>query len=202
MQPLELSHEGFKAYDIRGVVGAEVNEDLAYRVGRAYAALYHPRAMCVGYDIRPSSPAIAEAVMRGLTDGGADVMDIGLCGTEMMYFGTFHYGLSGGIMITASHNPSNYNGLKLVREGGIPVSADTGLKDIEALAFSGDFPETEKKGEIFEKQILSDYIDCIFSFVDVSKMKPLHIVVNAGNGCANIAFAELKKHLPFIFTEL
>ena len=84
MQPLELSHEGFKAYDIRGVVGAEVNEDLAYRVGRAYAALYHPRAMCVGYDIRPSSPAIAEAVMRGLTDGGADVMDIGLCGTEMM----------------------------------------------------------------------------------------------------------------------
>ena len=107
MQPLQLSHKGFKAYDIRGVVGAEVNEDLAYRVGRAYAALYHPQAMCVGYDIRPSSPAIAKAVMRGLTDGGADVMDIGLCGTEMMYFATFHYGLSGGIMITARHNTSN-----------------------------------------------------------------------------------------------
>ena len=202
MQPLQLSHKGFKAYDIRGVVGAEVNEDLAYRVGRAYAALYHPQAMCVGYDIRPSSPAIAKAVMRGLMDGGADVMDIGLCGTEMMYFATFHYGLSGGIMITASHNPSNYNGLKLVREGGIPVSADTGLKDIEALAFSGDFPEAEKKGKTFARQILQDYIDCILSFVDVTKMKPLHIVVDAGNGCANIAFAELKKHLPFTFTEL
>lgn len=202
MQPLQLSHKGFKAYDIRGVVGTEVNEELAYRVGRAYAALYHPQAMCVGYDIRPSSPAIAKAVMRGLTDGGADVMDIGLCGTEMMYFATFHYGLSGGIMITASHNPSNYNGLKLVREGGIPVSADTGLKDIEALAFSGDFPEAERKGKTFARQILSDYIGCILSFVDVTKMKPLHIVVNAGNGCANIAFAELKKHLPFTFTEL
>ena len=104
--------------------------------------------------------------------------------------------------MAAGHYPSRCNGLNLVRGGGIPVSADTGLKDIEALAFSGDVPEAEKKGKIFAKQILSDYIDCILSFVDVTKMKPLHIVVDAGNGCANIAFAELKKQLPFTFTEL
>lgn len=135
MEPLHMSHEGFKAYDIRGIVPGEVNEELAYRVGRAYGALYHPKAMCIGFDVRPSSRKISEAAAKGLMDAGADVYDIGLCGTEMMYFGTFHYGLDGGFMITASHNPSDYNGIKIVREEGIPVSADTGLKDIEALAF-------------------------------------------------------------------
>lgn len=117
VEPLHMSHEGFKAYDIRGIVPDEVNEDLAYRVGRAYAALYHPRAMCIGFDVRPSSRKISEAAARGLMDGGSDVYDIGLCGTEMMYFGTFHYGMDGGFMITASHNPSDYNGIKIVREG-------------------------------------------------------------------------------------
>ena len=202
MEPLQMSHKGFKAYDIRGIVPDEVNEDLAYRVGRAYAALYHPKAMCIGFDVRPSSKKISEAAARGLMDGGSDVYDIGLCGTEMMYYGTFHYGMDGGFMITASHNPSDYNGIKIVREEGIPVSADTGLKDIETLAFSGNFPECGKKGNLFHKEILSDYIASLLSFVDVKAMKPFHIVVNAGNGCANIAFSELKKHLPFHFTEM
>lgn len=202
MEPLQMSHEGFKAYDIRGIVPAEVNEDLAYRVGRAYASLFHPKTMCIGYDVRPSSKSIMEAAARGLMDGGSDVYDIGLCGTEMMYFGTFFYHMDGGFMITASHNPSDYNGIKIVRQEGIPVSADTGLKDIEALAFSGDFSESAKKGSLYRKEILSDYIRTILSFVDVSRMKPFHIVVNAGNGCANIVFSELKKHLPFRFTEL
>lgn len=202
MKPLQLSHAGFKAYDIRGVVPDEVNEDLAYRVGRAYGTLYHPKTMCVAYDIRPSSKAIAEAAMRGLTDSGADVYDIGLAGTEMMYFGTFHYGMDGGFMITASHNPSNYNGIKIVRQGGVPVSEDTGLKDIEKLAFSGAFTEAEKKGEIHSKGILADYISALLSFVDVSHMKPFRIVVNAGNGCANVAFETLKKYLPFDFIEM
>ena len=116
MEPLQMSHKGFKAYDIRGIVPDEVNEDLAYRVGRAYAALYHPKAMCIGFDVRPSSKKISEAAARGLMDGGSDVYDIGLCGTEMMYYGTFHYGMDGGFMITASHNPSDYNGIKIVRE--------------------------------------------------------------------------------------
>lgn len=202
MEPLQLSHGGFKAYDIRGVVPNEVNEDLAYRVGRAYGSLYHPKTMCVGYDIRPSSQAIAKAAMQGLTDSGADVYDIGLAGTEMMYFGTFHYGMDGGFMITASHNPSNYNGIKIVRQGGVPVSADTGLKDIEALAFSGNFSEPTKKGQVYSRQILDDYIQCVLDFVDVKQMKPFRIVVNAGNGCANVVFAALKKHLPFEFIEM
>ncbi len=201
MEPLILSHAGFKAYDIRGVVPTEVNEDLAYRVGRAYAALYQPKTMCVGFDIRPSSRAIADAAIAGLRDGGADVYDIGLCGTEMMYFATFHEGLSGGFMITASHNPSNYNGIKIVREGGVPVSADTGLTDIEALAFSGDFPEA-KQGALFAKDVMADYISKVLSFVDVEKLKSFHIVVNAGNGCAGPAFSKLKEHLPFHFTEM
>lgn len=202
MESLQLSHEGFKAYDIRGVVPTEVNEDLAYRVGRAYGDLYHPKTMCIGYDIRPSSQAIAQAVMEGLMDSGSDVYDIGLCGTEMMYFGTFYYGMDGGMMITASHNPSNYNGIKIVRQGGVPVSADTGLKDIEALTFSGQMSSAANKGQVRQKDILPEYIDCLLSFVDVKQMKPFHIVVNAGNGCANIAFSELKKHLPFQFTEM
>ena len=119
-------HSGFKAYDIRGIVPTEVNEELAYRVARAYAQLYHPKKISVGYDIRPSSLSIADAVIQGMNDAGVDVYNIGLCGTEMMYFTTFYYGLDGGFMITASHNPANNNGIKIVREKGIPVSADTG----------------------------------------------------------------------------
>ena len=200
MDQLNLSHAGFKAYDIRGIVPDEVNEELAYRVGRAYADLYYPKTMCIGYDVRPSSQKICEAASRGLTDGGADVYNIGLCGTEMMYFGTFFYKMDGGFMITASHNPSNYNGIKIVRQEGIPVSEDTGLKDIEELAFSGDFKESEKKGNVYKKEIIDDYVKHILTFVDMKKMKPLHIVVDAGNGCANVAFAPLEKYLPFKFS--
>ena len=154
---LEMSHSAFKAYDIRGVVPDELNEELAYRVGRAYAELYHPRKVCVGYDIRNSSGAISQAVMKGLTEGGAGVYNIGLCGTEMVYFTTFYYHLDGGIMVTASHNPADYNGMKLVRQEGIPVSEDTGLKEIEQKAFQGDFAEAGRCGEIHEKEIMKDY---------------------------------------------
>lgn len=200
--PLEMSRSGFKAYDIRGRVPAEVNEELAYRVGRAYAQLYQPRTMSIGYDIRPSSVSICEAAIRGLTDGGADVYNIGLCGTEMMYFATFHYHMAGGFMITASHNPSDNNGIKIVREGGIPVSADTGLKEIESLAFSGAFKDISKKGTVYKKEMMDDYIHCLLSFIDIKKLKPLKIAVNAGNGCADICFRNLKNHLPFQFVEM
>lgn len=202
METLEMSHNGFKAYDIRGIVPTEVNEELAYRVGRAYAELYHPRTMCIGYDVRESSRRISEAAARGLMDGGADVYNIGLCGTDLMYFGTFFYHMDGGFMITASHNPSDYNGIKIVRQEGIPVSADTGLKDIEKVAFSGKFTDAPVKGKMVHKDILDDYVQTVLSFVDVKKMKPFHIVVNAGNGCANVAFEKLKTYLPFQFTEL
>lgn len=202
MNELHMAHTGFKAYDIRGVIPDEINEELAYRVGRAYAELYHPKTMCVGYDVRKSSPAFCKAVCDGLTDGGVNVYNIGLCGTEMVYFTTFYYKLDGGIMITASHNPSNCNGLKIVREEGKPVSSDTGLKEVEKLAFSGDFGEIVHKGTVEKKDILDDYVQHLLSYVDVSRMKPLHIVVNAGNGCANVVFSRLKEHLPIHFTEM
>ena len=202
MNELHMAHTGFKAYDIRGVIPDEINEELAYRVGRAYAELYHPKTMCVGYDVRESSPAFCKAVCDGLTDGGVNVYNIGLCGTEMVYFTTFYYKLDGGIMITASHNPSNCNGLKIVREEGKPVSSDTGLKEVEKLAFSGDFGEIVHKGTVEKKDILDDYVQHLLSYVDVSRMKPLHIVVNAGNGCANVVFSRLKEHLPIHFTEM
>lgn len=202
MNELHMAHTGFKAYDIRGVIPDEINEELAYRVGRAYAELYHPKTMCVGYDVRKSSQAFCKAVCDGLTDGGVHVYNIGLCGTEMVYFTTFYYKLDGGIMITASHNPSNCNGLKIVREKGKPVSSDTGLKEVEKLAFSGDFGEIVHKGTVEKKDILDDYVQHLLSYVDVSRMKPLHIVVNAGNGCANVVFSRLKEHLPIHFTEM
>ncbi len=202
MNELHMAHTGFKAYDIRGVIPDEINEELAYRVGRAYAELYHPKTMCVGYDVRKRSPAFCKAVCDGLTDGGVHVYNIGLCGTEMVYFTTFYYKLDGGIMITASHNPSNCNGLKIVREEGKPVSSDTGLKEVEKLAFSGDFAEIVHKGTVEKKDILDDYVQHLLSYVDVSRMKPLHIVVNAGNGCANVVFSRLKEYLPIHFTEM
>ena len=197
MQPLQLSHKGFKAYDIRGVVGAEVNEDLAYRVGRAYAALYHPQAMCVGYDIRPSSPAIAEAVMRGLTDGGADVMDIGLCGTEMVYYATSHLRADGGIMVTASHNPLDYNGMKLVRQGARPISGDSGLDAIrDAVCDGRAFDSAAVGGERIRLNIMADYVAHLLSYVDRGVLQPMKVVFDAGNGGAGLVMEQLAAALP------
>ena len=132
-----LNLSAFKAYDIRGRIPDEINPDLIYQVGRAYAAFVNPRRVAVGRDIRLTSEEFAQALIRGLTDSGVDVVDIGLCGTEGVYFATFHYELDGGLMITASHNPPDYNGLKLVREQSKPIGADTGLKDIAAMISSG-----------------------------------------------------------------
>lgn len=198
----DRSRAGFKAYDIRGVVPDEVDEELAYRVGRAYADQYKPEKVAVGYDIRESSPALADAVCEGLLDGGVQVYDIGLCGTEMVYFATFHYHLDGGIMITASHNPMTYNGLKLVREEGIPISADTGLKEIEERVFAGDFGNDRERGHRHTLDVQEAYIRTLLKYVDKEQLQPLHIVVNAGNGGANIAFQDLKPHLPFTWREL
>ncbi len=195
------SREGFKAYDIRGVVPEEVDEELAYRVGRAYADQYRAQKVAVGYDIRHSSPMLANAVAEGLLDGGVDVYDIGLCGTEMVYFATFHYRLDGGIMVTASHNPVNYNGLKLVREEGIPISADTGLKEIEERVFKGEFG-TAERGSKYPLDVQEAYISTLMRYVDTEHLRPLHLVVNAGNGGADIAFRDLKSELPFTWKEL
>ncbi len=130
----------FKAYDVRGRIPDEINEALAYDIGRAYAGFVSPRRVAVGYDIRETSPALARALTRGLTESGVDVLDIGLCGTEGIYFATAEWQLDGGIMVTASHNPPDYNGMKFVREGARPISADTGLKDIQAAISQGRYP--------------------------------------------------------------
>ena len=192
----------FKAYDVRGRVPEELDEDIAYRIGRGYAAFVKPRTVAVGRDIRLSSPAIMAAVVKGLTDSGVDVLDIGVGGTELSYFATFSRKLDGGIMVTASHNPPNYNGMKFVREESRPISADTGLKDIRALAERNEFATPAKPGSVRKVDILPDYIEHLLSYVDLGSLAPLKIVVNAGNGGAGPIVDLLEPHLPFEFIKV
>lgn len=188
----------FKAYDVRGVVPGELDEALAYRIGRAYAAFLNPRRVCVGRDVRPSGAGLVAALTEGLTDAGVDVVDIGVCGTEQVYFATFHLGLDGGIMVTASHNPPEYNGMKLVREEARPISGDTGLLDIERLARTGDYPPpAARKGTVTSVDISESYVQHLLGYVDVDKLKPFTIAANPGNGCAGPVLERLQRHLPF-----
>jgi phosphomannomutase/phosphomannomutase/phosphoglucomutase len=187
----------FKAYDIRGRIPDELNRDLVYRIARAYAAFVSPKRVAVGYDIRLSSPEFALAVADGLTDAGVDVVDIGRCGTEEVYFATFHLKLDGGIMVTASHNPADYNGLKLVREAAKPISADTGLQEIERLVLAGDFPERARKGAVERRDLAAEYVTHLLTHVDTASLEPLKIVSNPGNGGAGAVMERLERRLPF-----
>lgn len=200
---MEIKQTAFKAYDIRGKVPDELNEELAYRVGRAYVEIFKAGKVVVGRDIRLTGPAIREALVKGLTEAGCDVVDIGICGTEMIYFATAHLKLDGGIMITASHNPQDYNGMKLVREGARPVSGDSGLKEVEKLAVSGNFaPVSTSAGKVTQIDIMDEYISHLLTYVDSANLKPLKVVVNAGNGCAGPVIDALEKHLPFEFIKV
>lgn len=192
----------FKAYDIRGRVPDELNEDLAYRIGRSFAQILQPREVVVGRDVRLDSPLLAAAVARGLSDGGAAVIDIGLCGTEEVYFQTANRRVGGGIMVTASHNPMDYNGMKLVRQDARPVSGDTGLRGIETLAESGDFMPSNRVGSVRVDNDKSSYIAHLLSYVDHVNLRRLKIVVNAGNGGAGLVIDELAPHLPFEFIRI
>ncbi|RFA30258.1 phosphomannomutase [Alkalilimnicola ehrlichii] len=192
----------FKAYDIRGRIPDELNEDIAYRIGRAYAEYLRPKKVVVGYDIRLSSPAMSEAVIKGLTEGGADVYEIGQCGTEEVYFATFDNDMDGGVMVTASHNPKDYNGMKLVREQSKPISGDTGLKDIKALAEENAFPKMAECGRRFELDHRPRYLEHLLGYVEREALKPLKVVVNAGNGGAGAVVDLLEPHLPFEFIKL
>jgi phosphomannomutase/phosphomannomutase/phosphoglucomutase len=192
----------FKAYDVRGRVPEDLNEEIAYRIGRAYAAFVRPETVAVGRDIRLTSDSITSELIRGLTDSGVTVVDIGIGGTEMVYFATFHYRLSGGIMVTASHNPPNYNGMKMVREESRPISEATGLKDIRALAEAGDFDLPERPGKVEQRDVMDDYIAHLLTYIDPSKLKPLKVVVNAGNGCAGPIIDRLEAQLPLQFIKL
>ena len=174
----------FKAYDIRGKLGTELNEEIAYKVGRAYGQIYQPKTVVIGCDIRLSSEALKQATIRGLNDAGVNVLDLGMTGTEEVYFGAFHLDVQGGIEITASHNPMDYNGMKLVRENSRPISADTGLKEIRALAEKAEFSEVAQKGTTQNYNILPEFIEHLMTYIDVSKIRPMKLVVNAGNGAA------------------
>ena len=188
----------FKAYDVRGRVPDELNEDLAYRIGRAYAAFLSPVRVAVGRDIRFSSLPLTEALAAGLNDAGVEVWDLGLCGTEQVYFATSHLRLDGGIMVTASHNPPEYNGMKFVREESRPLSGDSGLKEIEALAAAPDLPPASgPRGGRRAADCLEAYIAHLLSYIDSRVLKPLKVVVNAGNGCAGPVLDALSRHLPF-----
>lgn len=195
----------FKAYDIRGRVPEELNEELAYRIGIAYVALFHAKNVAVGRDVRLSSIDLSRALIEGLLDSGCNVVDIGLCGTEMIYYATFHLGLDGGIMVTASHNPREYNGMKLVRSGARPISGDSGLRDVEELVKNGDFKSfdsTALRGTIRSINILHDYIDHLLNYINQSSLRPLKVVVNAGNGSAGPVLDALSQYLPFEFIRI
>ncbi len=193
---------GFKAYDVRGRIPDELNEDVAYAIGRGYAAFLKPKRVAVGRDIRKSSGDLLTALTRGLTDSGVDVVDIGLCGTEGVYFATFHGKLDGGVMVTASHNPPDYNGRKFVREQSKPISGDTGLEDIRKLAEAGSWATPARKGTRQELDTSGAYLKHLLSYVDTKKLKRLRIVVNAGNGGAGPIVDALEPHLPFEFIKV
>jgi len=192
----------FKAYDLRGRIPTELNDDVAYRVGRGYAQFLHPQRVVVGRDIRLSSDGLADALIRGLTDSGVDVYDIGICGTEGVYFATFDGGFDGGIMVTASHNPPDYNGMKFVREQSKPISGDNGLKEIRGHAERNEFPAPARLGVRHHADTMKAYVGHLLSYVDVGRLKPLKIVVNAGNGGAGLIVDQLEPHLPFEFVKV
>ena len=193
----------FKAYDLRGRIPAELNDDVAYRVGRGYAQFLSPKRVVVGRDIRLSSAGLTDALCRGLTDSGVDVYDIGICGTEGVYFATFNDAAAdGGIMVTASHNPPDYNGMKFVREQSKPISGDNGLQDIRGFAERAVFPQPARRGVRHRIDTMQAYVAHLMSYVDVKKLKPLRIVVNAGNGGAGLIIDKLESKLPFEFIKV
>jgi phosphomannomutase len=199
---MPITIDCFKAYDVRGQIPNQLNADICYRIGNATADFLDAKSVVVGRDMRLSSEEFADAIIRGLTDAGVDVLDIGLCGTEMVYFATSFLNASGGIMVTASHNPADYNGLKFVREGARPISADSGLADIRRLAEGDERELAETTGQRRHATIFDDYVRHMLSYVDVEQLKPLKLVVNAGNGCAGLAIDGLEPHLPFKFIKV
>ncbi|NCQ17740.1 MAG: phosphomannomutase [Ignavibacteria bacterium CG_4_8_14_3_um_filter_37_9] len=187
----------FKAYDIRGKVPAELNEELAYNFGRALTMHLFCKTAVIGRDVRYSSQPLSDALSKGFTDSGVNVIDIGLCGTEMIYFATSFLGTEAGVMITASHNPPEYNGMKVVKKDSVPVGYDSGLKEVEQIILQKDFPPlADKKGTVTKQNITKEFIANLDKFFDVKKLKPMKVVVNAGNGCVGPILTILEPTLP------
>jgi phosphomannomutase len=189
----------FKAYDVRGRVPDQLNSDIAYRIGRAYAEYLRPKQVVVGYDIRLSSQKLCASLSRGLTEAGTDVINIGQCGTEEIYFATSHLNVGGGIVVTASHNPADYNGMKFVRESSKPISGDTGLNEIKRLAEGNNFVSCNELGTISFDDTQPAYIEHLLGYVDVPNLRPLKIVCNAGNGGAGSTIDTIEQFLPLEF---
>ncbi|MDZ7320182.1 phosphomannomutase CpsG [Kosakonia sacchari] len=199
----------FKAYDIRGKLGEELNEDIARRIGRAYGEYLKPKCVVVGADARLTSESLKMAVAEGLCDAGVDVLDLGLTGTEQVYFATFYLNVDGGIEITASHNPIDYNGMKLVREGSRPISGDTGLNEIRFLAEENNFTDIGKvkRGNYKKIDICKAYVDHLLSYIVAPNIKPMKLVINSGNGAAGPVIDALenefeKRSIPVEFIKV
>lgn len=183
----------FKAYDIRGQLGAELNENIAYRIGRAYAQFLDAKRIVIGGDMRLSTAGLKQALANGLMDAGCDVIDLGMTGTEEVYFAAFHLDVDGGIEVTASHNPIDFNGMKLVRRGAQPISGDTGLKDIQALAEADYFAPVGKRGSLIRQSCQDAYIEHLLGYISPADLQPLKLVVNAGNGAAGHVIDALEQ---------
>jgi len=197
----------FKAYDIRGKLGEELNEDIAYRIGRAYGEYLKPKEIVVGGDIRLTSEILKQSLSNGLMDSGVDVIDLGMTGTEEIYFATSHLKLDGGIEVTASHNPIDFNGMKLIREESKPISGDTGLKEIQKLAELNDFKPVKTKGTIRTLSCIDSYVEHLFTYIDLKDLQKLKLVVNAGNGSAGPIIDAIesefnKKNIPIEFIKI
>jgi phosphomannomutase len=193
--PLVLDPKVFKAYDIRGIHPTELDEDGAYRIGRAYVEHFEPRTVAVGRDMRLSSPSMAAALIAGAADGGADVLDVGMIGTEMLYYAVGELGLEGGVCVTASHNPKEYSGMKIVRRGALPVGGDSGLEDVRRRA-EGRFGEVEHRGQVRSEDVWDGFVDKVLSFVDPEAIRPLKVVIDAANGMAGAMLPPVLARLP------
>ncbi|HEX5449096.1 MAG TPA: phosphomannomutase/phosphoglucomutase, partial [Gaiellaceae bacterium] len=194
---MTLDPKAFKAYDIRGLYRDELDEEGAYAIGRAYVEQFDVKRMAVGHDMRLSSPTMAKAAREGAADGGADVLDIGMVGTEMLYFAVGELGLDGGLTVTASHNPKQYTGMKIVRQGALPVGGESGLLDVRDRAIAASWRDTTR-GTIGEEDVWPGFVERVLSFVDVDTLKPLRIVIDAANGMAGTMLPPVLERLPML----
>jgi phosphomannomutase len=190
-----LDPKVFKAYDVRGLYREELDEEGAYAIGRAYVEHFEPRRIAIGRDMRTMSPAMAAATIEGAADGGADVLDVGMVGTEMLYHAVGALGLDGGIAVTASHNPKEYTGMKIVRRGALPVGGESGLLDVRDRALKG-FGPVQRRGEVSEEDIWPGFVQKVLSLVDVAAIEPLRVVIDAANGMGGVMLEPVLEHLP------
>jgi phosphomannomutase len=193
-----LDPKVFKAYDVRGIYPEELDDEGAYAIGRAYVQQFEPKRMAVGRDMRLSSPQMAEAAIRGASDEGAEVIDLGMIGTEMLYFAVGRLGLDGGLTVTASHNPKEYSGMKIVRRGALPVGGESGLLEVRDRALAVTDVKGGGEERVSQYDIWPEYVDRVMSFIDVSAVRPLRVVVDAANGMAGAMLPPVLERLPML----